>query len=138
MTDYEELKNELRSDMMHIYHECIRKHRYRPSVFFPKVNTDGPIRTAMTLMMSPYPSLGFEKLWEFGDLDLTVEALILSSPKYHDLFAPDQIEYCSEKMKKYGYVPKGVSPIEEDIEDVTGQKLRDLERKVEGSTVKKN
>lgn len=134
---YEELKEELRADMLNIYHECMRKHNYKPNVFFARVNSDGPIRTAMSLMMSPYPSLGFEKLWEYGDLDLTVEALILNSPKYHELFSSDQIEYCKEKMKKYGYFPQGVTSAEEDIEAITGQTLRELAKKVEGRTVKK-
>jgi hypothetical protein len=135
--DYEQLKVELMQDMITIYRLCISKHKYRPTMFHEMLTKSGAVETARKLMLTPYPTLGFEKLWEYKDLDLTVEAMILNKPKYHEIFSREEIESCREKMKKYGYVPKGVSLTEEDLEDVTGQTLRDLARKVEGRNVKK-
>ena len=46
-------------------------------------------------------SLGLEKLWEKGRLELSMEA-IMTKPEYKELFSQEIIKICEKKLKKFG------------------------------------
>ncbi len=48
---------------------------------------------------------GYTALWEKGRLDLTVEAMIIASDRFHSLFAQDELSICSRRLADYGYEP---------------------------------
>ena len=50
------------------------------------------------------PLYGFEKLYECGCLNRTVECLVLR-PKYQKLFTEAELERARKRLKDYGYDP---------------------------------
>ena len=47
-------------------------------------------------------TIGIEKLYEKGRLDLSMEALIIK-PEYKELFSSQVINICTRKLKQLGY-----------------------------------
>lgn len=47
-------------------------------------------------------TIGLEKLYEKGRLDLSMEALIVK-PEYEELFPPQVINVCKRRLKSLGY-----------------------------------
>lgn len=62
------------------------------------VGSEGGYRTAVKLLSANRVSDGFEKLWEKGRLDLSVEALILQ-PQWADHFAPELREVAEKRLR---------------------------------------
>jgi hypothetical protein len=67
------------------------------------VTNHGGLEAARTLINAPAVSSGYTALWEKGRLDLTVEAMILGTPKYHALFTADELAKCKRRLNDYGY-----------------------------------
>ncbi|BDR85078.1 hypothetical protein [Clostridium tetani] len=66
------------------------------------IDRKGPLVTAKDLISKDGGTEGFTKLWEFGRLDLSLEALIVSG-KYNSIFTHEEIELCKERLRQYGY-----------------------------------
>jgi len=60
------------------------------------------VATAVKLVTANKFHEGFTKLWEFGRLDLTVEAIMLRNP-YRQLFSKEVLDRASEKLRALGY-----------------------------------
>ena len=65
--------------MLRIYDEAT-EFGYFPNRFKQMLETHGGLGAAQQLLASDTPSTGFERLWEEGRLDLSVEALVLRKP----------------------------------------------------------
>ena len=81
---------------------CIDQYGYRPSYFLQMLGNYGPIDTAIRLVTALNFHEGFIRLWEFGRLDLTVEAIILRNP-YNQLFTEEVLENARERLEQLGY-----------------------------------
>jgi hypothetical protein len=62
----------------------------------------GAVGTAIKLVTAAKFHEGFTKLWEFGRLDLTVEAIMLRSP-YRQLFSKEVLDKALERLTALGY-----------------------------------
>lgn len=63
-------------EMIRIYTEAC-KLGYRPTRFLQMVENLGGRQAAKHLLSSEAPASGFERLWDLGRIDLTVESLVL-------------------------------------------------------------
>ncbi|MDP2730629.1 MAG: hypothetical protein Q8O55_09095 [Dehalococcoidales bacterium] len=93
---------EFNNDMNEIYRRAKKECRYNATYFLRMLSNNGGIDTAKILLSSGDPQYGFEKLWECGRLDLTVEALVIK-PKYVSLFTEQEIKAAVKRLKEYGY-----------------------------------
>jgi hypothetical protein len=75
---------------------------YRPSYFMQMLAEHGPIETTRLLISTAAPSAGFVRLWEFGRLDLTVEALALR-PEFASVFSESERAMAARRLSDYGY-----------------------------------
>ena len=98
------LENEFDQAMMEIYVRAKSETGYNASIFLKMLYRNRGLETASRLIHSPKESSGYTKLWQMGRLDLTVEALIVKEPKWHELFTNDEIAICSRRLMKYNYV----------------------------------
>lgn len=80
------LEAKFESEMLDLYYEAARVLHYRATRFLNMVNDYGGVQTAKMLLQSNEGSDGFTKLWEGGQLDLSVEARVLK-PECAALFS---------------------------------------------------
>ncbi|MCG8477245.1 MAG: hypothetical protein MI784_17400 [Cytophagales bacterium] len=64
----------------------------------------GGVETARMLIHADTVSDGYTALWERERLDLTIEAMIINSKKFHSLFTEEEIHIRSQRLKDYGYI----------------------------------
>ncbi len=93
------LEHELAADLMRIYTEAGKRgywaHRYRQ-----KLERDGdPVKTCRDLIRRT--TEGFRTLEKGGDLDLSVEKLVLR-PKYAGLFTVEEREHAFQRLQQAG------------------------------------
>jgi hypothetical protein len=81
---------------------CINLYRYRPSYFLQMLDNYGAVGTAIKLATATKFHEGFTKLWEFGRLDLTVEAIMLRTP-FNQLFSQEVLDKALKRLKELGY-----------------------------------
>ncbi len=79
---------------------------YNASIYLQMLHRHGGLGTAKQLINSTTVSQGYTALSERGRLDLTVEALVIASPQWHDLFTADELARCRNRLREYGYLPK--------------------------------
>lgn len=89
--------------MFDIYRRAKDEAGYTASIFFGMISDRGGLPTAKTLINSPEPSDGYTALYELGRLDLTVEAMVLETPEWHELFTEDELQRAGRRLKQYGY-----------------------------------
>ena len=99
----EQLEIEFHEAMLNIYRQAKSEAKYNAQRFLKMVVDHGGIETAKMLIHAEKVSDGYTALWERGRLDLTVEAMIIESPKFHSLFSDDEIKICSKSLSEYGY-----------------------------------
>lgn len=98
---HDDLKKELRKDLLSIYERSSQECNYRPNRFLQFVqSTPNSVTAAKHLIKNT--TEGFTLLWELNRLDLSVEALVLSE-KYRDLFTDEERDRCHSRLKKAGY-----------------------------------
>lgn len=90
--------------MFDIYKRAKRETGYNATLFLQMVTNNGGLQTARTLINARKPSDGYTALYERGRLDLTVEAMILENPRWHELFTPEELERARGRLKQYGYI----------------------------------
>ncbi len=81
---------------------CVNRYGYHPTRFLQMLANQGPVDTAISLVMEPKYHEGFTKLWELNRLDLTVEAIIRRHP-YNQLFAKEVLDRAQSKLEELGY-----------------------------------
>jgi len=94
---------EFHEAMLNIYRQAKSEAKYNAQRFLQMVVDHGGVETAKMLIHSENVSDGYTALWERGRLDLTVEAMIIESPKFHSLFSDDEIKICSKRLIGYRY-----------------------------------
>jgi hypothetical protein len=98
-----ELEKEFDTAMINIYKKAKEETGYNAKIFIQMVATDGGLITAKRLINSNTISDGYTALWERNRLDLTVEAMVLETEKYHSLFTPQELEICRNRLAQYNY-----------------------------------
>ena len=91
------LELEFHKDMIRIYENVKRETKYDATRFKQLVGNHGGLIAAKKLIASDSISTGFEVLWEFGRLDLSMESLVVK-PKYASLFTDEEIEICRGRL----------------------------------------
>jgi len=99
------LEKAFHHDMLQIYQRAKEECGYNATRFLQMIANYGGLKTAQKLLATPNPSEGFEVLWEFQRLDLSMENLVLN-PKYRSLFTEEEIATAKERLKAYGFTPK--------------------------------
>jgi len=89
--------------MFDIYRRAKSEAGYNARIFVGMIADRGGLSTAKYLINSPQPSNGYTHLYERGRLDLTVEAMVVENPKWHELFTTEELTRALDRLKKYGY-----------------------------------
>jgi hypothetical protein len=82
---------EFEEAMVEIYRRALSEAKYKASRFLSMVQDDGGLATVRYLIHAPQVSDGNTALWERQRLDLTVEAMVLGSTKWHPLFTTESL-----------------------------------------------
>jgi hypothetical protein len=91
--------------MYGIYKRAKKEVKYNAIRYLHMLDSHGGLETAHILINSSIVSEGYAALWERGRLDLTVEALILDNPEYHDLFSEVELNLIKKRLVEYKYGP---------------------------------
>ena len=89
--------------MFNIYRRAKDEAGYNATAFLRMLSDRGGLATAKTLINSPKPSDGYTALYERERLDLTVEAMVLESPQWHELFTTEELKCARNRLRQYGY-----------------------------------
>ena len=83
--------------------EKIKKEVYVPTRFIRMLHqwNNNAVEVAQRVA-TKNATIGIEKLYEKGRLDLSMEALIIQ-PEYKELFSPQIISNCLRKLRSLGY-----------------------------------
>lgn len=95
---------EFTEEMLDIYRRAKDEVGYNASRFRQMVVEHGGLATAKRLLHSPTVSDGYEKLWEEGRLDLSVEALVLD-PGWASLFTEEELQIARDRLEEFGFEP---------------------------------
>ena len=99
-----DLKSQFHQEMLRIY-EGATEFGYYPTRFKQMVETHGGLGAAQLLLAGDAPSSGFERLWEEGRLDLSVEALVLRTP-WTTLFVEAELREAERRLEGSDYEPR--------------------------------
>lgn len=97
------LEAEFDQAMMNVYLRAKSEVAYTATVFHGMLMRMRGVETARQLINNRQVSDGYAALWERGRLDLTVEAVVVDNPKWHALFADDEIRKARKRLEDYGY-----------------------------------
>ena len=97
-------EEELRKDMINIYNTAKKEINYKPGHLLNMISNLGAYETAIRIVTKQNVTSGFDRFWESGRLDLSVEALLIR--KYSQLFSKDVIEICKKSLAEYKYMEK--------------------------------
>ncbi len=97
-----DLIDEFHGSMINIYKTAKKECHYDAKIFLTMVVDHGGLEAAKILLSSDSPQYGFEKLWESGRLDLTMEALALHH-KYRPLFTNQELKVAEKRLRDHGY-----------------------------------
>jgi hypothetical protein len=100
-----DLERQFDKAMISIYERALIECRYKATRFLQMIHENGGFQTAKTLLHTPGLQYGFEALWEYGRLDLTMEALILKPP-WNKFFTDEEKGIARERLTGCGYVPE--------------------------------
>lgn len=92
--------------MFDIYRRAKAEAGYNATIFLQMITDKGGLATAKQLINASKPSDGYTHLYERGKLDLTVEALVVESPRWCALFEPSEIERARQRLEQFGYRPR--------------------------------
>ncbi|MBU3191756.1 hypothetical protein KPL51_19820 [Clostridium bowmanii] len=103
MLKNEDLERKFYMDMREIYFKADKECGYRASRFMQMIADKGGVDTAKKLVTKEGGTEGFEKLWQYKRLDLSVEALVLNDV-YKSLFSDEVRDICRQRLKEYGFI----------------------------------
>lgn len=89
--------------MFDIYKRAKTEANYNATVFIRMLTDQGGLATAKYLINAAKPSDGYTNLYELGRLDLTVEAMVVQTPKWHPLFLEEELERARKRLIDYRY-----------------------------------
>lgn len=90
--------------MMNVYRDAKSQCGYTATYFIQMLHDLGGVGTAKRLLAADGAQYGFEKLWECGRLDLTVECVVLN-PKFRALFTEEELAIARKRLRDYGFDP---------------------------------
>jgi hypothetical protein len=96
------LENSFHKEMLQIYHQAQKYCNYNTTRFFQMVNEKGGPSTAKDLLSSQEPHSGLTTLWEYGRLDLSMEALVID-PRFEELFRKGEREMARGRLVACGW-----------------------------------
>jgi len=99
----DDLEIQFNEAMLNIYRRAKAEAKYNATLFLQMVTDHGGLEAARRLINSETVSSGYTALWERGRLDLTVEAMVLETPRYHPLFTSEELKICASRLRDYGY-----------------------------------
>lgn len=96
------MERQFHSAMISIYQRALVECNYKATLFLRMVSEYGGLGAAKRLLHAPSIQYGFEKLWELGRLDLTMESLILKEP-WGQIFTEEELTIAKERLKALDY-----------------------------------
>ena len=103
MTEHSNLEIAFHEAMLNIYRAAKSEAKYNAQRFLQMVVDHGGTEAAHMLINADAVSEGYTALWERGRLDLTVEAMVVNTQKFHSLFTEKELQICSDRLQQYGY-----------------------------------
>lgn len=103
MTECPDLEIAFHEAMLNIYRTAKSEAKYNAQRFLQMVVDHGGVAAAHMLINAETVSEGYTALWEKGRLDLTVEAMVVNTPKFHSLFSENELQICRERLQQYGF-----------------------------------
>lgn len=100
------LEAKFQTALIDTYHQTKAETGYNALGFLQLLHNRGALGTAQYLIHQPRPSEGYVKLFEYGRLDLTVEAVIYDNSEWHFLFTADEMAVVKRRLQEYEYIPK--------------------------------
>jgi len=100
-----DLEKQFDKAMISIYQRALFECRYKATRFLQMIHESGGFQTAKTLLHTPGLQYGFEALWEYRRLDLTMEALVLKPP-WNKFFTDDEKQIARKRLTDCGYTPE--------------------------------
>ncbi len=91
------------SAMFEIYRRAKAEAGYNASLFLVMLMSRGGLATAKSLINAARPSDGYTALQNRGRLDLTVEAVVVESPRWRALFTEEELTRAIRRLEAYGY-----------------------------------
>jgi hypothetical protein len=91
--------------MLSIYQRALAEAKYNAAIFLRMLTEHRGLETARMLLHTKNVSDGYAALYLRHRLDLTVEAVIHDSPKWHPLFTDEELAVCTQRLSEYGYLP---------------------------------
>lgn len=88
--------------MISIYERALSKCNYKATYFRRMVGDYGGVQAAKRLLNNPNIQYGFEKLWECGCLDITMEHLVVQ-PEWRELFTDDERNIARKRLIDHGF-----------------------------------
>ena len=89
--------------MLNVYRTARSEARYNATVFLQMVVDHGGLDAARRLIHANGVSDGYTALWERGRLDLTVEAVVVNTERFHELFTEEELQICRARLRQYWY-----------------------------------
>ncbi|MEX6508500.1 hypothetical protein [Jiella sp. M17.18] len=89
--------------MHQIYVRARQEAGYNATIYLRMLHERHGLGTAKALINAPKVSEGYTHLFERGRLDLTVEALVVGNPQWHQLFTTEEIERARKRLREYEY-----------------------------------
>jgi len=96
------LEDAFHQAMLGVYRRAKEECGYKATRFVQMVTELGGLEAAKRLLHSGDISYGFEKLWELGRLDISMEALVID-PKWQDLFTEEEVATARMRLADCGY-----------------------------------
>lgn len=96
------LEKQFEKEMIEIYTTAKKECGYNAGRFLQLLSTKGGLAAAKQVINKQGGTDGFTKLWEYGRLDLSVEAHVLK-PEYSELFTENEREICRNRLLQFGY-----------------------------------
>ena len=76
---------------------------YNATLFIQMLQDRGGLATAKALINSTKPSDGYTALYSRGHLELTVEAIVIDNPMWHELFTDEELAKARKRLEDYEY-----------------------------------
>ncbi|WP_288586581.1 hypothetical protein [uncultured Methylobacterium sp.] len=95
--------------MFGIYYRAKKEAAYNATLFLNMISSQPGLSVAKQLINAPKVSVGYAALYEKGRLDLTVEAMVVESLEWRDLFEPEELARAERRLREYHYTPKAPS-----------------------------
>lgn len=99
------LELEFHALMVSVYSRAKKECNYNAVRFMKMLVDHQGLKTAKILLKSPDVSDGFVELYMRKRLDLTMEAQLLSNPKFWPLFTEEELDTARRWLVRHGWKP---------------------------------